>query len=106
MHEFTCPKCHTPHNSCLPRLAITNCLDSRHRGRLGQGCTEWAQRPTPIPVRRPVKKGVATAYTLPEVEDGVRSQEAGQGKEEAPISSPYPDIRHLGEQLSRLSGVS
>jgi hypothetical protein len=27
-HQFTCSKCHTPHASRLPRLMITNCLDT------------------------------------------------------------------------------
>jgi hypothetical protein len=34
IHGYTCSKCHTPHNSCLPRLMITNCLDYKHRGRV------------------------------------------------------------------------
>lgn len=34
MHGYSCSKCHTPHSSCLPRLAITNCLDNNHRGRI------------------------------------------------------------------------
>lgn len=35
-HGFSCSKCHTPHtNAVLPRLMITNCLDSRHKGQLG-----------------------------------------------------------------------
>lgn len=29
-HTFTCSKCHTPHASRLPRLMITNCLDTKH----------------------------------------------------------------------------
>ena len=36
IHSFTCSKCHTPHNSCLPRLMVSNCLDINHRGRVGQ----------------------------------------------------------------------
>jgi hypothetical protein len=33
-HNYTCSKCHSPHtNSALPRLMVTNCLDSRHKGR-------------------------------------------------------------------------
>ena len=32
-HNFTCSKCHAPHNASLPRLMVTNCLDSKHRGR-------------------------------------------------------------------------
>jgi predicted CXXCH cytochrome family protein len=36
MHNYSCSKCHTPHNgSALPRLMITNCLDTGHKGRLG-----------------------------------------------------------------------
>ncbi|SNB47719.1 CxxxxCH/CxxCH domain-containing protein [Geobacter sp. DSM 9736] len=31
-HNYTCSKCHTPHASALPRLMITNCLDTKHRG--------------------------------------------------------------------------
>ena len=28
-HAFTCSKCHNPHASRLPKLLITNCLDTR-----------------------------------------------------------------------------
>ncbi|CAG0926530.1 hypothetical protein RHDC3_00070 [Rhodocyclaceae bacterium] len=34
VHAFTCSKCHAPHNSYLPRLLVTNCLDVKHRGRV------------------------------------------------------------------------
>ncbi len=37
MHGYSCSKCHTPHSSCLPRLAITNCLDENHRGQVVSG---------------------------------------------------------------------
>jgi len=36
-HAYTCSKCHTPHNSQLPRLLVTNCLDIKHRGRAASG---------------------------------------------------------------------
>lgn len=36
-HAFTCSKCHAPHNSYLPRLLVTNCLDVKHRGRVTTG---------------------------------------------------------------------
>ncbi len=36
-HAFTCSKCHVPHNSRLPRLLVTNCLDWKHRGRVQSG---------------------------------------------------------------------
>jgi hypothetical protein len=29
-HAFTCSKCHNPHASRLPKLLITNCLDTSH----------------------------------------------------------------------------
>ncbi len=29
-HQFTCSKCHNPHASRLPKLMITNCLDTQH----------------------------------------------------------------------------
>jgi predicted CxxxxCH...CXXCH cytochrome family protein len=29
-HQFTCSKCHNPHASRLPKLMITNCLDTKH----------------------------------------------------------------------------
>jgi len=29
-HKFPCSKCHNPHASRLPRLMITNCLDTKH----------------------------------------------------------------------------
>ena len=35
-HTYSCSKCHSAHtNSFLPRLMVTNCLDSRHKGRTG-----------------------------------------------------------------------
>ena len=34
-HNYVCSKCHTVHNSRLPRLMVTNCLNSPHKGRLG-----------------------------------------------------------------------
>ncbi|BDV44316.1 cytochrome C [Geotalea uraniireducens] len=33
-HNYTCSKCHAPHNADLPRLMVSNCLDYRHRGRV------------------------------------------------------------------------
>jgi hypothetical protein len=36
-HNFPCSKCHLPHNSGLPRLMQTNCLDYNHRGRIASG---------------------------------------------------------------------
>ena len=34
-HLYTCSKCHSAHSaSVLPRLMVTNCLDSRHKGRV------------------------------------------------------------------------
>lgn len=33
-HFYTCSKCHAPHNASLPRLMVSNCLDSKHRGRV------------------------------------------------------------------------
>jgi len=41
-HKYSCSKCHTPHmGSSLPRLMVTNCLDSNHKGR-----TEGRPNPT------------------------------------------------------------
>ncbi len=37
IHAFTCSKCHAPHNSRLPRLLVTNCLDAKHRGGVASG---------------------------------------------------------------------
>ncbi|MBI5739257.1 MAG: CxxxxCH/CxxCH domain-containing protein [Nitrospirae bacterium] len=36
-HSYPCSKCHQPHNSGLPRLLQTNCLDYKHRGRVASG---------------------------------------------------------------------
>ena len=33
-HKYSCSKCHVPHNSALPRLMATNCLNSNHKGRV------------------------------------------------------------------------
>ena len=49
-HAFTCSKCHNPHASRLPKLMITNCLDSRQNtwqsstapnGQGNQAMTTW-----------------------------------------------------------------
>lgn len=40
-HSFTCSKCHQPHNSGLPRLMQTDCLDVKHRGIQASGGTAW-----------------------------------------------------------------
>lgn len=40
-HAFTCSKCHQPHNSALPRLMQTNCLDYKHRGNRENRGTAW-----------------------------------------------------------------
>jgi predicted CxxxxCH...CXXCH cytochrome family protein len=40
-HAYTCSKCHATHNSRLPRLLVTNCLDARHKNRL-VGSTQTA----------------------------------------------------------------
>lgn len=37
VHAYTCSKCHTPHNSYLPRLLVTNCLDVKHKGQVISG---------------------------------------------------------------------
>jgi hypothetical protein len=37
VHAFTCSKCHAPHDTCLPRLVVANCLDFSHRGQVGSG---------------------------------------------------------------------
>jgi hypothetical protein len=41
-HSFTCSKCHQPHNSGLPRLMQTNCLDYNHRAKVATGGQPWA----------------------------------------------------------------
>jgi hypothetical protein len=37
VHAYTCSKCHSTHNSNLPRLLVTNCLDAKHKGRVVSG---------------------------------------------------------------------
>ena len=34
-HKYSCSKCHTVHNARLPRLMVTNCLDKKHKGFMG-----------------------------------------------------------------------
>jgi predicted CxxxxCH...CXXCH cytochrome family protein len=38
-HNYVCSKCHTPHNSRLPRLMATNCLNTRHKGRMANNAS-------------------------------------------------------------------
>jgi hypothetical protein len=40
-HSFSCSKCHQPHNSGLPRLMQTNCLNYNHRGNRVSGGQPW-----------------------------------------------------------------
>jgi hypothetical protein len=40
-HANPCSKCHQPHNSGLPRLMQTDCLDYNHRGYLPTGGQAW-----------------------------------------------------------------
>ena len=37
MHNFTCSKCHAPHNSGLNRLMVTSCLNYNHQGQRASG---------------------------------------------------------------------
>ena len=41
-HSFSCSKCHQPHNSSLPRLMQTNCIDYQHRGNTSGGSSAWS----------------------------------------------------------------
>lgn len=41
-HSWPCAKCHQPHNSGLPRLLATNCLDYKHRGKVVSGGLPYA----------------------------------------------------------------
>ncbi|SNB46002.1 CxxxxCH/CxxCH domain-containing protein [Geobacter sp. DSM 9736] len=41
-HANPCSKCHQPHNSSLPRLMQTNCLDYRHRGDKASDGIAWS----------------------------------------------------------------
>ncbi|HZV82827.1 MAG TPA: CxxxxCH/CxxCH domain-containing protein, partial [Geobacteraceae bacterium] len=41
-HSYSCSKCHQPHNSGLPRLMQTNCLDAKHRGNRSSGGAPWS----------------------------------------------------------------
>lgn len=41
-HANPCSKCHQPHNSALPRLMQTNCLDYQHRGGRTEGGEAWS----------------------------------------------------------------
>jgi hypothetical protein len=40
-HANPCSKCHQPHNSALPRLMQTNCLNANHRGNRTSGGQAW-----------------------------------------------------------------
>ena len=40
-HSYSCSKCHQPHQSGLPRLMQTNCLDYQHRGNRPAGGRYW-----------------------------------------------------------------
>jgi hypothetical protein len=56
-HNYPCSKCHTPHNSRLPRLMVTNCLDGMHKGRVGKN-------PSPITSGSGSGYGIACGFCL------------------------------------------
>ncbi len=41
-HSYPCAKCHQPHNSGLPRLLQTNCLNDNHRGQRASSGAGWS----------------------------------------------------------------
>jgi hypothetical protein len=41
-HSYSCSKCHQPHNSGLPRLLQSNCLNYTHRGGRTSTGIPWA----------------------------------------------------------------
>ena len=45
-HSYSCSKCHQPHNSGLPRLMQTNCLNVNHRGNRASGGQAWSAAKT------------------------------------------------------------
>lgn len=73
-HNYSCSKCHAPHtNSTLPRLMVTNCLDSMHKGRVGYGAATisgsgWGYAPRISPDPGPCE-GVAVIYGFCKVRD-------------------------------------
>ncbi len=75
MHNYSCSKCHAPHNSCLPRLALTDCLDDNHRDQVASG-------------------GSFTQYSSNSDEKGDgqgRGPAGGGGWGEEPIPSGWPN---------------
>ncbi|HBT81892.1 MAG TPA: hypothetical protein DEB35_00140 [Desulfuromonas sp.] len=46
-HTFSCSKCHNPHASRLPKLMITNCLDTNHNTWEDNSTFTGAALPTP-----------------------------------------------------------
>lgn len=89
-HSYTCSKCHQPHNSGLPRLMQTNCLDHKHRGGVtAGGLYHSANKQTTLAGSRGnVYRGFPIASLFDEGTDAVTSCHANTPKN----SGTWPDF--------------
>ena len=67
-HSYSCSKCHAAHTSSdLPRLMVTNCLDSKHKGQTAFASSPQLSGSGYGATREPVRAGAgcnATAYEI------------------------------------------
>ena len=79
-HSFPCSKCHQPHNSGLPRLMQTNCLDSGPSGLRDGRATPWVSD-------KNKKQSVGNRKEVKEAIVGCHVRRAGKGKSSSSRSS-------------------
>jgi len=76
-HTFSCSKCHNPHASRLPKLMITNCLDTRHNdwddGRTVSGVSSGTGVPASADNNNKTLSNVGSAQNCHRVGDPLQS---------------------------------
>jgi hypothetical protein len=71
-HSFPCSKCHQTHNSGLPRLMQTNCLESGPSGLRDSGAAPWV-------ADKSKKQSAGTKKEVKEAIVGCHVRRAGKG---------------------------
>jgi hypothetical protein len=89
-HAFPCSKCHQPHNSGLPRLMQTSCLESGPPGLRDSGAAPWfaGKNENGNRVVSQTEKSAANKKTVKEAVVGCHVRRAGNRASGPPGASP------------------
>jgi hypothetical protein len=102
-HNYPCSKCHAPHNSRLPRLMVTNCLDTKHKGFMGNNTSPTlkgngnGEGPTVVCYGEGLTVGPCPeGLYRPEIDPGGMMHEWGNGNGHIPGSYTGQNLRYNG----------